>query len=103
MRQPQSLQTRCYLDHRRKAWVPALKWEVAVARGAVFFVTFNEGYEHRSCGKTDRLAYGSMHSPRRQPCPPVNGRQRMRPSLQVIVRVEGEARSNHAETPKDPQ
>ena len=34
------------LDHRRSAWVPLLKKTVTVARGVVFFVTLNEGYEY---------------------------------------------------------
>jgi hypothetical protein len=54
------LQIACYLDHRRKAWVPALKREIAVARGAVFFVTLNEGYEYVGTNPIDEALRDRM-------------------------------------------
>jgi len=49
-----------FLDHRRKAWVPALKREVAVAGGAVFFVTLNEGYEYVGTNPVDEALRDRM-------------------------------------------
>ena len=49
-----------FLDHRRKAWVPALKREVEVASGAVFFVTLNEGYEYVGTNPIDEALRDRM-------------------------------------------
>ena len=49
-----------FLDHRRKAWVPALKREVVVAGGAVFFVTLNEGYEYVGTNPVDEALRDRM-------------------------------------------
>jgi nitric oxide reductase NorQ protein len=43
-----------FLDHRRRAWVPALQREVAVAPGVVFFVTINEGMDYVGTSAIDR-------------------------------------------------
>jgi MoxR-like ATPase len=47
-------------DHRRRAWVPALKREAAVASGVVFFVTLNEGYEYVGTNPIDEALRDRM-------------------------------------------
>lgn len=42
------------LDHRRRAGVPALHREVAVAPGVVFFLTLNEGLDYVGTNAVDR-------------------------------------------------
>ena len=49
-----------FLDHRRKAWVPALKREAGVASGVVFFVTLNEGYEYVGTNPIDEALRDRM-------------------------------------------
>lgn len=41
------------LDHRRKAYIPALKREVKVAQGVTFFATLNEGFEYVGTNPVD--------------------------------------------------
>lgn len=43
-----------FLDHRHRAWIPALHREVSVAPGVVFFVTLNEGTEYFGTNPVDR-------------------------------------------------
>ena len=49
-----------FLDHRRMAYVPALKREVAVAPRVVFFVTLNEGYEYVGTNPVDEALRDRM-------------------------------------------
>jgi nitric oxide reductase NorQ protein len=49
-----------FLDHRRSAWVPALKREVQVAEGVVFFVTLNEGFEYVGTNPVDEALRDRM-------------------------------------------
>lgn len=42
------------LDHRRRAWIPTLHRELAVAPGVVFFVTLNEGLDYVGTNTVDR-------------------------------------------------
>lgn len=49
-----------FLDHRRMAYVPALKREVAVSPGVVFFVTLNEGYEYVGTNPVDEALRDRM-------------------------------------------
>lgn len=43
-----------FLDHRRKAWIPAINREAAVAPGIVFFITLNEGIDYVGTNALDR-------------------------------------------------
>lgn len=43
-----------FLDHRRKAWIPALHREVSVAPGVIFFITLNEGTDYMGTNAVDR-------------------------------------------------
>ena len=49
-----------FLDHRRRAWVPQLHREVAVAPSVVFFVTLNEGYEYVGTNPVDEALRDRM-------------------------------------------
>ncbi len=49
-----------FLDHRRRAWVPNIHREVAVAPGVVFFVTLNEGYEYVGTNPIDEALRDRM-------------------------------------------
>jgi nitric oxide reductase NorQ protein len=49
-----------FLDHRRRAYVPALKREVVVARGVAFFMTLNEGADYVATNPIDEALRDRM-------------------------------------------
>ena len=49
-----------FLDHRRSAYIPALKQEVSVAPGVSFFMTLNEGFEYMAINPIDEALRDRM-------------------------------------------
>jgi len=58
------------LDHRRRAWVPSLQREVAVAPGVVLFVTLNEGVDYAGTEMVDRALRDRISNTIRMDYPP---------------------------------
>ncbi len=59
-----------FLDHRRRAWIPVLHREIAVAPGVVFFVTLNEGMDYAGTNPVDRALRDRISNAIRLDYPP---------------------------------
>lgn len=83
-----------FLDHRRRAWIPALHREVAVAPGVVFFVTLNEGIDYVGTNAVDKALRDRIPSAIRLEYPP------RRVEMDILVKrigIDAEAAGNLVE------